>query len=404
MARVRSDNDLVRRVVELWRCSGRTPKTVQQYLQWVRRFRAAFVDRAEVDGPMLTRDRVDAFAAAYSRARRSDPDIARRCARHALRAWACALGSLGFAVPPWVPPPGPRALSPMLTRFVEYRLKHGGVAPATARSEPRYVANFLAFLRKRGRRPDAVRIVDIDEFVAACSSRMTRKTVAGICSALRAFLRFRFAVGRLRHDLAPSVVAPRIRSADRPPRALPWKDVQRLLHAINVRAPLGRRDFAMLLTMATYGMGAGEALGLRLDDIDWHAHVLRVRRPKTGAAIVLPLLDPVARALAGYLRRGRPAHAVAREIFVSHRIPHQRLSASAAIRHRLVKYATAAGLTPVFIGSHVLRHSHATHQIEGGAPPKVVGDILGHRRPSSTSAYVRVATERLRRMALPVPT
>jgi len=58
---------------------------------------------------------------------------------------------------------------------------------------------------------------------------------------------------------------------------------------------------------------------------------------------------------------------------------------------------------PPLDGSHVLRHSHACRQIEGGAPPKVVSDILGHRRPSSTSAYVRVATERLRRMALPVP-
>lgn len=190
---------------------------------------------------------------------------------------------------------------------------------------------------------------------------------------------------------------------DRPPRALPWKDVTRLLKAIDVRRPLGRRDFAMLLTMATYGMGAGEVLSLRLNDIDWEARSIRVRRPKTGTDIALPLLDPVARALADYVQRGRPVHAATREIFVSHRMPHRRLSGAAAIRHRLVEHAAAAGLKPAFIGSHVLRHSHACRQIEKGAPPKVVSDILGHRRPSSTSAYVRVATEGLRRMALPVP-
>jgi len=85
-------------------------------------------------------------------------------------------------------------------------------------------------------------------------------------------------------------------------------------------------------------------------------------------------------------------------------MPYPRLTASSAIRHRIVKHATAAGLTATFLGSHVLRHSHACRQIEGGAPPKVVSDILGHRRPSSTSAYVRVAVDRLRGLALPVPT
>jgi len=160
----------------------------------------------------------------------------------------------------------------------------------------------------------------------------------------------------------------------------------------------------MLLTMATYGMGAGEVLGLRVTDVDWKARTLHVRRPKTEAAIVLPLLDPIARALAEYLRHERPTHAVAREIFVSHNMPYARLTASSAICHRLVKHAAAAGLTAKFLGIHVLRHSHACRQIESGAPPKVVSDILGHRRPSSTSAYVRVAVDRLRGLALPVPT
>ena len=184
---------------------------------------------------------------------------------------------------------------------------------------------------------------------------------------------------------------------------MPWKDVQRLLRAIDVRAQLGRRDFAMLLTMATYGMGAGEVLGLRVDDVDWKTRTLRVRRPKTETAIVLPLLDPIARALADYMRHERPTHAAAREIFVSWQMPYPRLTAASAIRHRLVKHAAAAGLTATFLGSHVLRHSHACRQIESGAPPKVVSDILGHRRPSSTSAYIRVAVDRLRGLALPVP-
>jgi site-specific recombinase XerD len=393
---------LYARVAALWRAGARKPGTINQYLLWVRRFRESL--GAKADGAMLTRDRVDDFARSYSRRRGCAPDNARNGARSALRAWSWALRSFGLKVPKWIEPLRPARLSPMLEQFVAYRLKHGGISPTTVPIEVAHISEFIAFLRDRSRRPDAARIIDIDDFITACSARMKPKTIAGVCSSLRAFLRFRFALGRIRHDLASSVVGPRIRLADRPPRAMPWRDVQRLVRSIDLRRQLGRRDFAMLVTMATYGMGAGEVLGLRIDDVDWSARTIRVRRPKTEAVILLPLLDPIARALANYLRFERPAHAAAREIFVSYKMPYARLTAAGAIHHRLAKHAAAAGLAPAFLGSHVLRHSHACRQIESAAPPKVVSDILGHRRPSSTSAYVRVAVERLRDLALPVPT
>lgn len=328
-----------------------------------------------------------------------------RIAIVAPRALSCALASLGYPVPEWSEPPPVRPVPSKLVReFVAYRVRHHGIASSTIRADVDVATMFLRFLHASGRKLAGIRVADLDGFVLELAAKCTKKTVAGNCSTLRAFLRFLHMTGRVRADLAACVVAPRIRSVDRPPRALPWEDVKRILKAIDVQRPLGRRDFAMLLTMATYGMGAGEVLSLRLHDIDWQARNIRVRRPKTGTDIALPLLDSVARALADYARRGRPVHAAAREIFVSHRMPHRRLSGAAAIRHRLVEYAAAAGVKPAFIGSHVLRHSHACRQIEEGAPPKIVSDILGHRRPSSTSAYVRVATEGLRCIALPVPT
>jgi len=144
-----------------------------------------------------------------------------------------------------------------------------------------------------------------------------------------------------------------------------------------------------------------EVVALRLDDIDWRAEIIRLQRPKTGAPIELPLLPSVARALVRYLRKGRPEHTGAREIFISARLPHQPMS-TAAVRHLVSFHARAAGIE-YRVGSHTLRHSHATRQIDAGVNPKIVGDILGHRRPASTSAYVRVALRRLRTVALPVP-
>jgi integrase len=158
----------------------------------------------------------------------------------------------------------------------------------------------------------------------------------------------------------------------------------------------------MFLLMAAYGLGAGEIVGLRLDDVDWRAGVLRTRRPKTAVPIELPLLPAVARALASYLRRGRPRTTSTRALFVTMGMPHRALTTS-VLRHQARVYADRAGIAVTPLGAHVFRHSHATRQIDGGASAKIVADILGHRRPSSISVYVRLAHRRLRVVALPVP-
>jgi integrase/recombinase XerD len=89
-------------------------------------------------------------------------------------------------------------------------------------------------------------------------------------------------------DLAGGVIAPRYRIDERPPRILPWGDVQRILRAIPRSHPPGKRDFAILLLLATYGLGAAEVLGLRLEDVDWPGGILSARRPKTNVRIDLP--------------------------------------------------------------------------------------------------------------------
>lgn len=176
-----------------------------------------------------------------------------------------------------------------------------------------------------------------------------------------------------------------------------------MLRVIDRQRPPGRRDFAMVLMMATYGLGAAEIMSLDLHDIDWKRLLLQVKRPKTGAATTLPLLPAVAQAVAAYLEQERPARAASRALFVGHWLPHDRLGSSSLIRHRLVEYARRAGLPPLHLGAHVLRHTYATRQIDCGAPSQVLSDILGHRDPSSTSVYVRVALRRLRALSLPVP-
>ena len=379
-----------------WRASGRTEATISRYLYWARRYVEVCLSRNVDLTDRLTEGPVKRFFAARVRAGDSTPPTA-------VRALWCALLLIGHHLPAWRSAPAKRPLGDVVREFVAYRLSHRGVAIATTRSDAEVASAFIRFLRRRGRGVAHARVSDVDGFVEQRARKWAPKSVAAACSTLRAFLAFLFATGRCRTELAPLVASPRIRRLDRPPRALPWADVRRILRAIDVRHGLGPRDFAIFLMMATYGMGAGEITGLTLDDIDWAARTMRVRRPKTGTDTSLPLLDPVGRALARYLRHHRPAHARDRTVFVSHRMPHARLAGSSALRHRLAMYADRAGVRADFLGTHVFRHTHATRQIESGASTKIVGDILGHRRPASTSVYVRGALAGLRSVGLPVP-
>jgi integrase len=294
-------------------------------------------------------------------------------------------------------------LPPLLQEFATYRRSVRGITDSSVAREIETARRFSAFLRSRGRSPRRARLIDVDAFLLALRPRYAVRTVRGFGERVRVFLRFLFASGRLRHDLAPAVALPWMRRDACPPRALPWTDVRRILGAIDRSTRLGLRDHALLLTMATYGLGIGEALALRLEDIDWRRGELRVVRPKTGREILLPLLGPVARSLAAYLRRARPRHTTSRAVFVQMRTPFGPHTCAVVACAALRKYARVAGVSASFLGSHALRHSHASRQIDLGASFKVVGDILGHVHPDSTSTYVRVALRRLRPLALPVP-
>lgn len=90
-------------------------------------------------------------------------------------------------------------------------------------------------------------------------------------------------------------------------------------------------------------------------------------------------------------------------MFVRFHAPYDALAGAPAIGQRIALHAGRAGVDADYLGSHVLRHSPATRQLEIGTPLKIIGDILGHAGPGTTGVYVSSATRRLRRISLPVP-
>jgi hypothetical protein len=126
---------------------------------------------------------------------------------------------------------------------------------------------------------------------------------------------------------------------------LPWSDVQKILRSISRTEAPGKRDYAIVLLLATYGLGAAEVLGIRLEDVGWQAGVLKVRRPKTNASIELPLLPAVAKALSAYLRWERPPARPVQHIFLRENMPYEPIT-SGAIRHRIRHWIQQIGALP----------------------------------------------------------
>jgi site-specific recombinase XerD len=375
-----------------------------RYLSWIRLFRTYSVQHGLDERTELTLEGAHRFIAEYARHRHLNPQNL-SAARTALHALSRVYQVMGLTPPRWQAPKDilPPA-SALLREYADYSARLRGSPAVTVYKKLSHIGKLFDHLAKHDKTWRTMALTDIDDFLVSCAQQYARSTVADIASSIRCFTRFLFANGRISIELAESVIAPIQPKFERPRRALPWKDVQRLLRSVDTSTARGLRDYALLLLMSTYGLGAGEVIRLQFQDIDWNASTLKAVRPKTGVAFMLPLLPAVAKALAIYLRNGRPQKTPTRHLFIKMKMPFSPLSGSSPVRHIIIKHAKAAGLNAPFLGSHVLRHSFAARQIDLGICPRVLSDLLGHHDSESISAYVRIATETLRNVSLPVPT
>jgi integrase/recombinase XerD len=391
-------------ILSVWR-GDRSVSTssAEQYLLWIRRFRRYCGMRGLDEAAELTRDGVKRFQAWYARSCKiSTAHLG--LASSSIRSLRRVYEVMGIPVPPWKQvEPRPLPATGVLRDYVVQLRQQRGNPEVTIRKKLDHVGKLLNYLGRSGKSWHQLSLPLIDAFLIDCARQYARSTTADIACTVRSFARFLLASGRIRTDLADSVISPVQPKFDRPRRALPWEDVQRLLRAVDTSTKGGLRDHALLLMMSSYGLGAGEVIRLRLQDIDWNSATLQRSRPKTGVSFVLPLLPPVAKVLARYLRHGRPPHTPTPHVFVQMKVPFGALTTSSAVRYILIKHAKVAGIQASYLGSHVLRYSNAARQLEVGTKVQVLSDLLGHRDSESVSAYVRIATQSLREVSLPVP-
>ena len=286
-----------------------------------------------------------------------------------------------------------------LPGFFEYLLCERGLRRTTLHGYECYLRSFQGYLRRVG----VQQLVElspgvISTFVAERSAALATASVGLLCGALREFLRYAHRQGVLASDLSKTVDRPRTYRLSDIPRSITQAEVSQVLACVDRSSTRGKRDYAALLLLATYGLRSREIAALTLDHIDWKRERLSVPGRKAGHSTAFPLSSTVGEALVDYLQHGRPPNAE-RHVFFMAFAPVRPISHT-AVSKLATKYLLQAGIEVPRPGSHTLRHSCVQRLVDADFPLKTIGDFVGHRSPKTTEIYTKVAVESLREIAL----
>ncbi|MFB9674473.1 tyrosine recombinase [Streptosporangium vulgare] len=290
----------------------------------------------------------------------------------------------------------------VLSSYLAHLAVERGLAANTLASYRRDLLRYVEHLRQRGRVTfGEVAEGDVTAFVAALREgdgghqALVAASAARAVSAVRGLHRFALSQGVCRHDPAHEVRPPR--QLKRLPKAISVRDVERLIAASGPDgAPLTLRNRALLELL--YGTGAriSEAVGLTVDDVDLGAEAQRVRlRGKGGRTRLVPLGGFAGEALRAYLTRARPRIAShgrgTSGLFLNARGGRLTRQGAWEVLQAAAERGGLEGVSP-----HMLRHSFATHLLDGGVDVRVVQELLGHASVTTTQVYTQVTVDKLR--------
>lgn len=287
-------------------------------------------------------------------------------------------------------------LEPALDLFLSHVRVEKGLAANSLEAYARDLRRYAAHLDAMGVTGwEAVGRAEIQaHLVELVRLGTSARSQARALSAIRSFHALLFA-----NQLAPVDATDEIRSprpSRRLPEPVPHEEVERLLAQPDPRAAAGLRDRAMLELLYATGLRVSELVSLELNDVNLETRLL-IARGKGGKERLVPVGAPAAEAVKGYLASARARLLRGRrskDLFVT---PRGRRMTRQGFAKLLVRYARAAGLRRR-ISPHKLRHSFATHLLEGGADLRAVQAMLGHADISTTQIYTHVDRAHARRL------
>jgi integrase/recombinase XerD len=296
---------------------------------------------------------------------------------------------------------GPSPVQRALRTYLDHLVVERGLAENTLKSYRRDLRRYVSFLAGRGVEDlDGIREETVSEFLVhlregdADHPPLSATSAGRTVVAVRGFHKFAVRDGLAQADPAAAVRPPA--PAKRLPKALPLSDIERILEAASAPGTaLAMRDRALLEMLYASGARISEAVGLDVDDVDLETGSVLLRG-KGSKERVVPFGSLAREALQAYLVRGRPALAASgggnAALFLNAR--GGRLSRQSAWTV-LVAAADRAGVSAE-VSPHTMRHSFATHLLDGGADVRVVQELLGHASVTTTQVYTLVTVDSLR--------
>jgi integrase/recombinase XerD len=303
--------------------------------------------------------------------------------------------------------PGFVGTSPCLSRepfadrapgFLTYLREERGLQETTLGLYGNHLRQFDAYLKHIGVQDvHALSPAVVSGFLTDRSAGLKPSTIHARCAVLRVFLRYLHREQFTACDLSAIVEGPPDYRLASIPRAITSQEMQLVLNVIDRETVLGRRDYAMLLLLVTYGLRAREVAALTFEDLDWRQNRLRIPQRKADHSTIYPLSPVVGNALIDYLKDRRTSTSF-RQVFLRIVAPWIPVT-HVAVAHRAAHYLHKANIVVHRAGSHTLRHTCVQRLVDAGWSLKKIGDYVGHRSPSSTEIYGKVAVDVLRELA-----
>lgn len=370
---------------------GYTPRSVVPQVRQVVRF-SRWLEGQALTAVEVDEGRVEEFLAAQ----RATGRYTSQWSRVGLLCLLQVLREQGAAAP-CSPTTSGSATEVLLGSFERYLLDERALAEGTVVGYVAHARRFLDWLS-----PQELGSLTAAEVTAAVLAQTGHgwavSTVQNFVAGLRAFLRFCFLQGLLDSDLSEAALAVTGRRRSALPQAISAAQGRALLASCDRRTALGRRDYAIIISLLRLGLRRSELAAVTLEDLDWRAGEIAIRG-KGGRAERLPLPAEVGAAIAGYLSRGRPP-SPRREVFLRARAPFTPIDAG-TVSSTVRRACRRAGIASM--GAHRLRHTLACQMVAAGVPLIRVGQVLRHKSLQSTAIYARVDVEGLRALAVPWP-
>lgn len=304
----------------------------------------------------------------------------------------------GQPVAVYAPPPPPPHLE-ILRTFGDWMRRHRGLSERTIGD---YQYSLREFIERLGDDPSHYDARGLRSYLIEYQDRHGSRSIASKASTpVRVFLRYLAAEGLCKPGLDAAVPTVTHWRRAALPEALRAEQVERLIGTCDNSTAVGRRDRAVLLLLARFGLRAADVRHLRLGDIDWRGGTLRLHG-KGRSEARLPLPQEVGDALLAYLEDGRPSVPYD-HVFITARAPFRPWNGSTAVCSIVAKRLRLAGIDSASHGAHLLRHSTATGMLRQGASLDEIGAVLRHRSRESTALYAKVDVAQLRLIAQPWP-